>query len=419
MAVTETTTTSWGSRLGSSFKGMLAGLIMFIAGFPLLFWNEGNAVKTARALTEGSKSVISIDAAQLDPANEGKLIHLSGMAKTEDLLKDADFAIEQKGGIRLVRQVEMYQWQENVKTSEKKKVGGGTETVKTYTYAKTWSSAPIASEGFKESGHDNPGAFPFEGSEQYAQTVMVGAFTLTENQIKRIGKSQPFTFPEGYKVPETVKGVLQNNVIYIPAIKAKTVVTPAPAAGASLAQAVANTASNAVAQVAGAAAAYNPAAPSIGDLRVTFSVVLPHEISVVACQKGSSFVPFTASNGKVISLQSDEPRTAEQMFESAKKANAMLTWILRLVGFLVMYGGLKAILKPIETLGDVLPFLGTILGIGTSLVAGVVALVCALVTIAVAWLAYRPLVAVPLLVAAVALIIYLVGRSKARKEVAA
>lgn len=47
MAVTETTTESWGSRLGNSIKGVIVGLGLFVLGFPVLFWNEGNSVKTA------------------------------------------------------------------------------------------------------------------------------------------------------------------------------------------------------------------------------------------------------------------------------------------------------------------------------------------------------------------------------------
>lgn len=41
MAYTETTTQSWGSRLGDSLKGIIVGIILFIVSFPLLFWNEG------------------------------------------------------------------------------------------------------------------------------------------------------------------------------------------------------------------------------------------------------------------------------------------------------------------------------------------------------------------------------------------
>ena len=54
MAVTETTTESWGIRLGGSIKGIAIGGALFIAGIPLLFWNEGRAVKTAKALEEGA-----------------------------------------------------------------------------------------------------------------------------------------------------------------------------------------------------------------------------------------------------------------------------------------------------------------------------------------------------------------------------
>lgn len=43
MAVTETTTESWGSRLGNSIKGVIVGLGLFVLGFPVLFWNEGNS----------------------------------------------------------------------------------------------------------------------------------------------------------------------------------------------------------------------------------------------------------------------------------------------------------------------------------------------------------------------------------------
>ena len=79
MAVTETTTEGWGSRLGSSIKGVLTGLALFAAGFPLLFWNEGNAVKTAKAIDEGEGACVSLESNEkVDAAMEGKLVHLSG-----------------------------------------------------------------------------------------------------------------------------------------------------------------------------------------------------------------------------------------------------------------------------------------------------------------------------------------------------
>ena len=77
MAVTETTTQSWGSRLGSSIKGVLIGLALFVGGFPVLFWNEGNTVKTRKALEEGEGACVAVESvAEVNPENEGLLVSL-------------------------------------------------------------------------------------------------------------------------------------------------------------------------------------------------------------------------------------------------------------------------------------------------------------------------------------------------------
>ena len=74
MAVTEeriVDNPSWAQRLGSSFKGVLVGLALFIAGFPILFLNEGRAVDTAKRLKEGAGAVVDVPADKIDAANEG------------------------------------------------------------------------------------------------------------------------------------------------------------------------------------------------------------------------------------------------------------------------------------------------------------------------------------------------------------
>ena len=161
MAVTETTTESWGSRLGNSIKGVIVGLGLFVLGFPVLFWNEGNSVKTAKSLDEGEKACVSLESAEkVDPGMEGRLVHVSGKADTKDVLTDETFGVAATA-IALTRKVEMYQWREDCKTEEKKNAGGSVTTTKTYTYAKVWSGKAIDSSGFKESGHDNPGELEF------------------------------------------------------------------------------------------------------------------------------------------------------------------------------------------------------------------------------------------------------------------
>ena len=198
MAVTETTTEGWGSRLGSSIKGVLTGLALFAAGFPLLFWNEGNAVKTAKAIDEGEGACVSLESNEkVDAAMEGKLVHLSGKADTKDVLADDVFGVSATA-IRLQRQVEMFQWIEESRTTEKKKMGGKVEKTTTYTYKQDWSPTVINSGNFKEAGHDNPAAMEFSSEQKYAANVTFGAFRLSEDQIRRIGSTQAYAFPTDF-----------------------------------------------------------------------------------------------------------------------------------------------------------------------------------------------------------------------------
>ncbi len=69
---------SWGSRLIESIKGVLLGIVMFIVAFPVLFWNEGRAVQTAKSLGEGASEVVSVASDNVETTNEGKLVLCDG-----------------------------------------------------------------------------------------------------------------------------------------------------------------------------------------------------------------------------------------------------------------------------------------------------------------------------------------------------
>ncbi len=390
MAVTETTTEGWGSRLGSSIKGVLTGLALFVAGFPLLFWNEGNAVKTAKAIDEGEGACVSLESNEkVDAAMEGKLVHLSGKADTKDVLADDVFGVSATA-IRLQRQVEMFQWIEESKTTEKKKLGGGVEKTTTYTYKQDWSPTVINSGNFKEAGHDNPAAMEFSSEQKYAANVTFGAFRLSEYQIRSIGSTQAYAFPTDF-VCKVERVQMKGSAIYVP--NNETRMNPLN---------IRDVASK----------------PRVGDMRVTFKVVLPHDISLIAKQKGDSFIDYTAKTGKKLNYLVDGVEDATAMFATARKNNAMLTWLLRLVGFLAMYIGLGMVFKPLSVLADVLPILGDIVGIGTGIVAGLIAFVCAVITIAIAWITYRPVLGITLLVLAVAGIVLLIMKRRAKAAAA-
>ncbi len=67
--VRELSEAGYGLRMRSSFSGALLGLLVFIAAFPLEFWNEGRAVARQQALQECADEVQSLPVTQPTPAN--------------------------------------------------------------------------------------------------------------------------------------------------------------------------------------------------------------------------------------------------------------------------------------------------------------------------------------------------------------
>ncbi|MBQ2337947.1 MAG: hypothetical protein II384_02365, partial [Prevotella sp.] len=113
MAYQETTTTSYGQRVSSSCGGIITGIVLFFAGTALLWWNEGRAVKTDKMLNEAQGVTVEMpDVNKVNPEFEGKLVHATALATTEDSLSDGSFGIGAKA-ISIERKVEYYQYVEH------------------------------------------------------------------------------------------------------------------------------------------------------------------------------------------------------------------------------------------------------------------------------------------------------------------
>lgn len=414
---------NWLERMGSSFKGILVGLGLFILAFPLLFWNEGRAVATAKRLTEGAGNVVSVPFDKVDSANEGKLVHVCGKADTAEILEDTQFGVSVKA-IRLRRQVEIYQWVEEKEVRRYKDKEGKTQEETTWkTPVLKWCSAPVDSDAFhgsnRSDAHVNPKQMAYGDMELIAKDVSLGAFRLPEANVKRIGGEKAFVFPQDYQVPETLRGAkMVNGTVYVPVDVPVVTTTAKPAATDScspLLNAARQTgSSNSVANAVAATFRDVAAKPQAGDLRVTFKVVEPHDISLIEKQTGDTFMPWAASDGEPISLQRDGRAEAATMFKAAQDSNKTMTWILRLVGFFVMFIGLKMILGPLTTLVDVIPILNGLVGAAAGLVAFLIAAVCSLITIAIAWFFYRPVLSIVLLAVAGAVVFWVMTIKKKR-----
>ena len=150
MAYTVKTTTSYGKRVGNSFKKILTGFLLLIAGTVLLFWNEGRTVKTTRMLKHAQKECVHLpDPSAVDPAFDGKMVHLNGFATTDEILTDSYFGVY-TNAVKIIREAEYYQWVEHSHTETRDKIGGGQEEITTYTYSKEWVGSPVNSDSFED-----------------------------------------------------------------------------------------------------------------------------------------------------------------------------------------------------------------------------------------------------------------------------
>lgn len=370
---TETTSESWFSRLGKSITGVLLGGILFLAGFPILFINEGCAVKNAKSLAELTDNLQTVEPGTVSPEMNGKAIYVTGKATTDETLTDPVFGITSPETVRLVRHVEMYQYDQEEDSKTEKKLGGGTETKTTYTYHTKWSSSPINSANFKRpEGHENP-PMPYQGTSEQANNVWMGERKLTRKLIGQMGAMAPVTLNQEdlEKLPEDLKSkqvALAQGGYYVGA---------------------------------------NSGSPQIGDLKIWFTAVKPGNVSIIAAQNNDTFTGYTAAAGRTYEVLDMPPKSSQQMLADIAFGDAVMRWGMRFGGFMAMFIGLTMVFKPLSVLGDVVPFIGNLIGMGTAVVAGLIAVPCALITIAIAWIVFRPLLGIILIVVAVGLLFLL------------
>ncbi len=438
MAYQEVTTTGYGTRVGNSFKAIGSGILLFLAGTALLWWNEGRAVKTEKMLDEAGSAYVEMENPnKKDASLEGELICGTALATTEDSLSDAQFGIGAKA-ISLTRKVEYYQWVEHSQEKKEDKLGGKEVTTTTYTYSKEWVSRPVESAQFKDPAYQNKNMVltTIEDAEQYAENVSWGAYKLNESLIHSISSREGLDlaiaedllkqFDKSAKTAyERFYGVQKNQQPAEQPAETAAVSDSAKAVNDSINNAIANAENKKDFEYIHQASnvlyyGKVPGSPEVGDVRVTFEKVVPAKVTVMAVVDGDSFKPFKAKNGKRFQTLVMGKKSGDEIIEAEKEANNMWTWALRIIGILMVIGGLKGIFGFVETILKVVPFIAGIFGWGIGLVCTVVGVVWSLIVIAIAWLFYRPLLGISLLVLAGFLIWVFAFKGKDKlKELAA
>ncbi|MGJ8724032.1 MAG: TMEM43 family protein [Roseibacillus sp.] len=369
----------WFGRIGRSLKGIFVGLVLALISVVLLIANERNAVRDIRANKELDKNVVSVGNDKVDSNKEGQLIHLNGPSVTNDRVTNPQFGIDENA-IRLNWSSEIYQWKERSENKTEKKVGGGETTTTSYSYVKEWGPDPVDSSQFQEpTGHQNGSTQQFTSGQSQAKNVTVGVFTLPETLINKISSSEPYPLKE---IPTDLTTETSN--IF-----------------------------------GGAFYTGDANAPIVGDERVTFSLTQPGDVSVMAVQNGNTFEPWRAKNGKTRFILMEGLLSADEVIMAEEQKAKFLRWAARIGGFILMSIGLGLVLKPLSVLADVIPFMGNLVGTATGFIAMMIAAGITLIIIAVSWLTFRPLIAVPILIIAVVALFFGIKKLTAKPATAA
>lgn len=345
---TTTSTQGFFSRLMSSFVGILLGPVIVIGAIILLSWNEGRAVQAIRGLEEAGGVTVEAPVDSVNGANEGKLVHVTGKATAAGPIEDGDLGLSFADQLAVVRTVEMYQWKEKKEEKKQENVGGSETTTTTYSYSRVWTEEAIDSSSFTHpEGHENP-AMPFSSTRYAAGDARLGGFTLDSSTLDSVDASKPLK-------PEPPEGWL--------------------ASGGNLYR------------------GENPSAPAIGDVRVHYtSLPTNSDISVLARQTGEGFSTYTTTNGYTIHLASNGIVPAADMIKHQQEVESMITWILRAVGTVLIYVGISMFFGPLAIVASILPFLATLVRGATGFFAFVLTIPIALITIAISWIAFRPII---------------------------
>lgn len=314
---------------------LIVGIIIFIGSFAVLWINEGNNAKKIAIANYASKNAIQVDAQKINRENDGQLIATSAETISDAVLGDENINVSDT--LIVSRKVEMYQWIENNE-------GGNTK------YEKAWSEDFVDTSYFENKSYKNP-SFPIKSEVFSANTAKFGNYTLNNNQILLIESENQIT-----DLPQNPKYTIINGSYF---------------SGKDIEN------------------------PQIGDVLISYSYVPSKTaISIIGQQKEDNTISALPYKNTEIYIQYDGNLSKDDIIKAYKQDNSTFTIFIRIAGCLLMFLGLKLFISPIIDIFNLIPILGKIADLILSIVLFLISICLSLITIAIAWFAYRPILSV-------------------------
>lgn len=290
----------------------LAHVILW-GGVLLLVWNETSAALREHSLDTGAQTVVSVRADRVDPANEGRLIHLRGELRAETPALDPVFGAAAGAQAFLRRKVEMRQWRPNPDRGP----GGGRNG-----FTLVWSAEEIDSraEGAPEDMHNPP--MPLRTEAFVARGLSLGAFAVDEVALSRIKPDPPP--PATRAAASALASALPGHEGFVDG-RWIVLSREAPTEGRSR-------------------SAREGRWP-IGALRIQFETVPLGEYSITARQEGNRLRPQIGASGDGLLLMQRGSHAASESIQTAKSGGTFVHWAVRLLGMCIVLAGIHFLVR--------------------------------------------------------------------------
>lgn len=355
---------SFAARLKAKASLLLGGILLILLAFYTLSWNEQRVASSDAASKNAPAPVVlkpvGIPASPLNPANEGKVVVISGQVTTNDVVVDPGFDLNQVGLI-LKRDVDMYQWQQI-----EKKNADNTTTVE---YKKVWADKPIDASKFSgfsggASVYENPKSIVIPKYESVAKSAKLGDFFLSQELIKSMPKLVvvDMSAADLAKIKKRFNSPVELNK-----------------AGPDL------------------YLGSDPNNPGIGDIRIHFTIAKPQNVTVLAQQQGNKLVPVKTHNGKPVFYVKSGTVPVEQMQTKPESqstavpiATAGTSWTYRIIGLLLMSSGFLLLFSALSHFADKYAILANLKGQGVMLHSAIASIALSVLVIAYSGFAQHP-----------------------------
>jgi Transmembrane protein 43 len=440
---------SYGEKMKDSCCGIGIGFILFVGCLGLSAWNEFRNVANTKTYNAARDEYKVGTCSPIMTELEGELVHVTCSVGNLQVLGSMDPVLKgipenQRTGLSLESYMEVYQWDESSTTDTKEDTAGGSNKKETtYSYSRRWSSMPPdVVNNFHKSGEtcktQNYGyaCLNWDPStvESWWQSssYRLGTQKIDESEQPKAGD---------YLIPKDKLGWLGKATVLKPtcssSITSSSTATAAPGTSTNTSPPTTSTNTSAPNTRNLQSTAPTTASTTVSNntnllscspggtatlqgnkmywqqkdsnnkmidyLSRSYSIRTTDTVSILAQQKGNSFVSWTSpyDDDYYVYEVVDGSYTVAQMIEDLEARNVGTTWVLRFLTLAFCIVGLVMITAPLATIPDIIPGCGPAIGdlIGSVLWAVDCMLGCCCWTFitAIAWVTYRPIVGIPLL----------------------